>query len=86
MTSVFGLLMNHSLFAGVKNSEGRITMDMMNALSNSNSVGSLPQNLLPEMRGILHQGIHNIMLVATALVIIALVVNIWGQKKWALKQ
>ena len=78
--------MNHSLFAGVKNSEGRITMDMMNALSNSNSVGSLPQNLLPEMRGILHQGIHNIMLVATALVIIALVVNIWGQKKWALKQ
>lgn len=87
MASIFGLIMNNALRAGVTASHGQITMKMMNKLSDAASVSSLPSHLIPQMRVILHNGLHNIMLVSLVLMVIAFVINIWAQglerKKYA---
>ncbi|BAP86130.1 major facilitator superfamily transporter [Paucilactobacillus hokkaidonensis JCM 18461] len=78
MASIFGIIMNHALYAGVLKSGGAITMKMMNKLSDAASVSSLPAHLIPAMRIILHNGLQNIMFVALVLMLISLSVNIWG--------
>ncbi|WP_413476113.1 MFS transporter [Latilactobacillus fuchuensis] len=79
MSSIYGVILNHALTRGVANSHGQITMAMMNKLSDSQSVGQLPAQLLPKMRSIMYQGLHNIMLIATVLLVIVLIFNIWIQ-------
>ncbi|WP_203649352.1 MFS transporter [Secundilactobacillus yichangensis] len=80
MASIFGLIMNNSLRRGVAASGGQITMKMMNKLSDAQSVGSLPARLIPQMRVILHNGLHNIMIVSLVLMLIAGGINIWAQQ------
>jgi hypothetical protein len=80
MASIFGLIMNSALRRGVSASGGQITMKMMNKLSDAQSVGSLPAQLIPQMRVILHNGLHNIMLVSLVLMLIAGGINIWAQQ------
>ncbi|MBT9671834.1 MFS transporter [Secundilactobacillus kimchicus] len=83
--SLFGLLMNNALRTGVNQSNGQITMRMMNKLSDAASVNELPHQLIPQMRIILHAGLHHIMLVALILMLIALGINIWAQHLEKLK-
>jgi len=71
MSAIYGVILNHALLAGVKGSQGKITMAMMNRLSNSQTVRSLPQSLVPEMKQIFFLGLHHIMLTALALLVIA---------------
>ncbi|MFC6255003.1 MFS transporter [Secundilactobacillus hailunensis] len=80
MASIFGLIMNSALRHGVARSGGQITMKMMNKLSDAASVGSLPAKLIPQMRVILHTGLHNIMVVSLILMLIAGSLNIWAQQ------
>ncbi|GAT18067.1 MFS transporter [Secundilactobacillus silagei] len=80
MASIFGLIMNSALRHGVAQSGGQITMKMMNKLSDASSVGSLPAKLIPQMRVILHNGLHNIMVVSLILMLIAGGLNIWAQQ------
>lgn len=80
--AIFGLLMNQQLAKGVAAHPG-ITMAMMNKLSDSNSAASLPNHLLPAMRQILFSGLHNIMLLALALMLISLALNFYAQHKEA---
>lgn len=56
MSAIYGVILNHALLVGVRNSHGKITMAMMNRLSNSQTVRSLPQNLVPEMKQIFLRG------------------------------
>lgn len=72
--------MNNALRDGVDKSGGLITMKMMNELSDASSTGGLPQHLLPQMRMILYNGLHNIMWLSLILMIISLLINIWAQK------
>lgn len=72
--------MNNALRDGVSKAGGSITMKMMNELSDASSSGSLPQHLLPQMRMILYNGLHNIMWLSLILMIISLLINIWAQK------
>jgi len=74
MAAVYGVILNHALVTGVRASHGRITLTMMNRLSNSQTVGSLPKQLVPEMRAIFFTGLHHIML--TALLLLLLVAGI----------
>ena len=74
MSSIYGVILNLALIRGVKASHGNITMAMMNKLSNASDAKYLPTHLLPEMRRIFFEGIHNIML--TALILIVAVVII----------
>jgi len=77
--AIFGLVMNNALRQGVTKSSGTITMKMMNKLSDATNIDSLPSHLLPQMRLILHHGLHNIMLLALILMLISLGINIWAQ-------
>ncbi|WP_412989411.1 MFS transporter [Pediococcus siamensis] len=77
--SIFGLVMNRALQTGVQRSDGQITMKMMNKLSDATNISSLPAHLIPEMRNILHNGLHNIMLLALLLMLISLALNLWAQ-------
>lgn len=87
MSSIYGVILNHALRAGVTASHHQITMGMLNKLSNSKTSGSLPTQLLPQMRRILFQGIHQIMLTALALVLVVAVIlifvfrNLWQQRR-----
>ncbi|GAW99229.1 MFS transporter [Secundilactobacillus mixtipabuli] len=80
MASIFGIIMNHALRRGVGTSGGQITMKMMNKLSDAQSVNDLPAKLIPQMRVILHSGLHNIMLVSLILMLIAGGINLWAQQ------
>ncbi|MDF2822557.1 MAG: transporter [Clostridiales bacterium] len=81
MSSIYGVILNHALVKGVDEAHGKISMAMLNKLSDSQTAGSLPKNLLPHMKQIMYGGLHNIMLLALALVIIALVLNAGIQLK-----
>lgn len=76
MSSIYGVILNIALMHGVKNSNGHITMTMMNKLSNAADAKYLPKALIPEMRRIFFSGIHSIML--TAMLLIVAVILILG--------
>ncbi len=80
MASIYGVLMNVALNRGVKRSGGRITLAMMNKLSDAKSARNLPQELLPQMRTIMHSGIQIIMTVALMLLVLAFYLNIKCKK------
>ncbi len=77
--SIFGLVMNSALRHGVSSSHGAVTMKMMNKLSDATNINSLPTKLLPQMRAILHNGLHNIMLLSLVLMLVSLAINVWAQ-------
>ena len=74
MAAVYGVIMNMELARGVRENHG-ITMSMLNKLSDASSAKSLPQHLLPTMRNIFHLGLQEIMWCATALLVVALLLN-----------
>lgn len=81
MSSIYGVILNNALNKGVAETQGKITIDMLNKLSDSQSVGDLPKNLLPLMRQVMYSGLHNIMLIALVLLSIALIFNVGMQLK-----
>lgn len=86
MSAVYGVILSHSIMQGINNSKSGITVSMMNDLSDANSVGNLPSDLLSEMREILFNGLHSIMLTAFLLLIIALLFNLSMQMKFSDKR
>ena len=81
ISSIYGVILNNALIKGVAETHGEITIAMLNKLSDSQSAGDLPKNLLPLMKQIMYGGLHNIMLIALVLLIIALFFNIGIQLK-----
>lgn len=81
MSSIYGVILNNALNKGVYETQGEVTIAMLNKLGDSQSAGDLPKNLLPLMKQIMYVGLHNIMLVALALLIIALIFNVIIQFK-----
>lgn len=80
MASIYGVLMNVALNRGVERSGGKITLAMMNKLSDAKYSRNLPQELLPQMRAIMHSGIQIIMMVALMLLVLAFYLNIKCKK------
>ncbi|WP_058302719.1 MFS transporter [Gorillibacterium timonense] len=76
MSSIYGVILTHALMKGVAESNGKITMDMLNQLSDSKSAGDLPQRLIPLMQEIMYRGLHGIMITALLLLMIALIFNV----------
>lgn len=75
MSSIYGIIMNYALLRGTQATHGKITIGMMNKLSNSETVHELLQHLLPQMRLILHSGLQDIMLVSCLILIVAIGYN-----------
>lgn len=74
--SVYGALLSLSTASQVMKTGGRITAGMIDKLTDAQSAAGLPSSLLPEMRAILHSGLHLIMTVGLILVVLAVVVNV----------
>lgn len=74
MSSIYGVILNHALNAGVKRTNGQVTMNMLNKLSNAKVVDQLPKSLIPTMRHIMTSGIHNIMLTAVILLVLVVII------------
>ncbi|WP_099975066.1 MDR family MFS transporter [Lactobacillus terrae] len=74
MISVYGIILNKSLINGAAGNK-KITVDMMNRLIDPSTASSLPANLLPKMREIIFQGLHNIYVASIVLLILALILN-----------
>lgn len=73
--SLFGTLLNHSLKAGTQNSNGHITMKMMNLLGNLTAEKSITHVNILEMRTILYGGLRNVMFLSIIILVVALVVT-----------
>jgi len=72
MSSIFGAVLSISTASQVG---GRITGRMINKLTDASTAKSLPQDLLPQLRTILFNGMHTIMVIGFILVVIAIIVN-----------
>ncbi|MDE7056522.1 MAG: MFS transporter, partial [Lactobacillus sp.] len=80
MAAVYGVIMNMALARGVKENHG-ITMGMLNKLSDAESAKSLPTQFLPTMRQIFYNGLREIMLCATILLVISIFLNYYYNGK-----
>lgn len=83
MAAIYGVLMNQQLAAGV-HKYPQVTLKMLNNLTDAKNQKLLPQNLMPTLRSILHQGMVVIMVAAAVLALIAVVVN-WRSKNTEIK-
>lgn len=72
MSAIFGALLSLSTMGQV---HGPITSRMINKLTDASTAKNLPADLLPQLRTILFNGLHLIMFVGLAIVVVALVVN-----------
>ncbi|MFT8319169.1 MAG: MFS transporter [Sporolactobacillus sp.] len=77
MASIYSLIMNRDLFSGVARSGGKITLHMMNELTDPLTARLLNPSLLPTMRQILHNGLQHIMLFSVVLLLISLIINLF---------
>lgn len=72
MSAIFGAVLSISTANQVG---GKITSRMINKLTDASSAKTLPQNLLPQLRTILFNGMHTIMFIGFVLVVVAITIN-----------
>ena len=84
MASIFGAVLSIRTASQVSQTNGKITTAMINKISDASTARDLPQSLLPEMRTILFNGLHTIMLIGLVLVVISFILNL--VRKEPLKQ
>lgn len=76
MLSIYGVIFNTTINSGIsKNKALKITIDMINKLSDSAISAELPKKSLEILHGILFNGIHGVLLTSLVLLLIALVLN-----------
>jgi hypothetical protein len=73
MSAIFGAILSISTASQVG---GKITSRMINKLTDASSAKTLPQDLLPQLRTILFNGLHTIMLIGFVLVVVAIIINL----------
>lgn len=76
--SLFGVILNQHLAKGVAASGGKITIKMLNHLSDFETRAKLPASLIPQMEKILYSAIHAIFWAGFYLILAALLVAIWA--------
>ncbi|KRO00689.1 MFS transporter [Companilactobacillus kimchiensis] len=72
MSAIFGAVLSIST---ASQDGGKVTSRMINKLTDASSAKNLPQDLLPQLRTILFNGMHMIMIIGFILIIIAIVIN-----------
>ena len=80
MVSVYGIVLNLRLTQGVA-ADGRLNSNMLNELINPHTAKQLPASVLPTLRQILYEGLHNIYFFSIVIVALALVANHFEAKK-----
>ncbi|AMV61300.1 Permease of the major facilitator superfamily [Pediococcus damnosus] len=74
MMSIFGIIMNGTMNRGVAQNP-QLNIGMMNKLINPQTASSLPAKLIPVLRTILYQALHNIYIAGVILILLAIFVN-----------
>lgn len=77
MSAIFGAVLSLQTMSQVK---APITSRMINKLTDSSTAKTLPTELLSQLRTILFNGLHLIMMIGTILVVLALIIN-WLRKE-----
>lgn len=72
MSAIFGAVLSLTTASQIK---APITNRMVNQLPDASTAKNLPQDLIPQLRTILFNGIHVIMIIGLILVVLALVLN-----------
>lgn len=78
MSAIYSTILNQALLKGVLQSHHRITLNMLNKISNASAAKNLPADLIKPMRNILFRGIDHIMIAAALLALIAILILIFG--------
>ncbi|KRL76836.1 MFS transporter [Ligilactobacillus equi] len=79
MSATYGIVLNQKLAQGVSQ-HAHINLKMLNKLTDAQTAVTLPQELLPILRQVLHQGLGAIMVTGASLLILALMGNNWQKK------
>lgn len=80
MAAIYGVILNIQLLIGVNKTNGKVTIDMINQLSNLSNMSSSAVELIPLMKSILFSGIHLIMIIGLVLVVCGAILNNFGWK------
>jgi hypothetical protein len=80
MVSIYGIVLNLRLTQGVA-ADGRLNSNMLNELINPHTARNLPAAVLPTLRQILYEGLHNIYFFSIVIVALALIANHFEAKK-----
>lgn len=75
MISVFGIVMNTTMLRGVRQTDGT-SLKMMDKLINPLTAHELGEKVLPHLREILYNSLHNVFVVGLILIVIAYAVNL----------
>lgn len=78
MSAIYSAILNQALLKGVVQSHHRITMGMLNKISDANAAKKLSAQLIAPMRKILFSGINHIMIAATLLAVVAILILLFG--------
>ncbi|UQS86757.1 MFS transporter [Nicoliella spurrieriana] len=77
---IFGIFMNTSLRVGTLQVSGT-SVKMINKLMNPEAAETLPAKLIPNLKDILYNALHNVFLVGFIIVGLALIINVFYRKK-----
>lgn len=80
MAAIYGAILSRQLLTGVNKTNGQVTIDMINQLSNSSNMNPSTVQLIPLMKDILFSGIHLIMIIGLVLVVCGAILNNFGWK------
>lgn len=78
LVSIYGIVMNRALSRGTVEHQN-VTIDQLNQLIDPLKAQGLPADLLPTLRQILYQGLHQIYIVAAIIIAVAIVCNVINQ-------
>lgn len=79
MAAVFGELLSNHIVSSVNQSNGQISIDMVNGL-NMNSVQKYGENLVTQMRQIVYSGLHLIFVIGLISIVLAIIINQFSWK------
>lgn len=80
MVSIFGIIMNTTMVRGVNQTDGA-TMGMMDKLINPQTAHELSQTMLPKLRIVLYQMLHNVFIAGLILIVLAFLINFADRNK-----
>lgn len=79
MISIFGIVMNTTMLRGVRQTE-HTSLKMMDKLINPLTANQLSDKILPQLRNILYNSLHNVFVVGLILIIIAYICILFDRK------
>lgn len=85
MVSVYGIVLNLRLTQGIA-ADSRLNSNMLNELINPHTAKNLPAAVLPTLRQILYEGLHNIYFFSIIIVALAILANHFEAKRVLTKE